>query len=421
MKARVLFFPWSAGGGAGYTGRGLAAAGRLGDGFVCAFGPSAVAQMVAEAGYPIVGLPGPEKRPERVPAFLPFANVERVYAVAARYYRTPVVTAHLRRDLAAIDEFRPDIVVTDMQPTAVLAARIRGLPVLSLADTDFLSSNPLAWMPWSAAAPSVLLPHPEALPVLNEVAAEHGLAPVGHVSELLWGDRVLVPSAPEVEPPVPPPAGHAEAVYVGPLYWDPPGAPYQPVRRSGTRHVYVSLGSGAMIGERALREVLAALDRPGVTVFLSAGMRPAAWMREFGNVEVGGFTGITGPIRWADLVFSHGGYSTVIAALAHGRPQLVLPSMSEQEANGRAFLAAHGAGLVARTSQADPVTGALVHQHRHGAETTDPVTPAAALARTVDEAFAEERLAHRAAYAQAALAREQAAADLPELFRSILG
>lgn len=59
MTIRTLFFPWSAGGGAGYTGRGLAAADRLDDRFTVAFGPSAVTRMVAEAGYPVVGTPSP--------------------------------------------------------------------------------------------------------------------------------------------------------------------------------------------------------------------------------------------------------------------------------------------------------------------------------------------------------------------------
>lgn len=101
--------------------------------------------------------------------------MERVYAVTARYYRTGVLTEHLRRDLAAIDAYRPDIVVTDMQPTAVLAARLRGLPVVSLADTDFLYDEPCPWMPWNTASPTKLLPHPDALTALSELAVGQGL------------------------------------------------------------------------------------------------------------------------------------------------------------------------------------------------------------------------------------------------------
>jgi len=420
VTIRTLFFPWSAGGGAGYTGRGLAAADRLDNRFECAFGPSAVVRMVDEAGRRLVGTPSPGGPPERVPAFLPFTDVERVYAVAAGYYRRKVVAEHLRRDLAAIDEYRPDIVVTDMQPTAVLAARLRGLPVVSLADTDFLWSTPHPWMPWNTAAPTKLLPHPDALRVLNELAVEHGLAPVGHVGELLWGDRTVVPSSPEVEPTPPAPAGHRAADYVGPLYWDPPGPPYEPVRREGTHHIYVTIGSGGMVTERALREVLVALDRPDFTVFVSAGFATADWVRRQHNVQVGGFTGVTGPIGWADLVLSHGGYSSVLATLEQGKPQVVLPFMSEQEANGRYFVARHSAGLVARTTEVDPATGSITYVNRHAGATDDPVVPAADLARTVDEVLGDDRIAKGAGYAREALARDRAGGNLSEIFASVV-
>ncbi|MFK4100741.1 glycosyltransferase [Streptomyces sp. NPDC019531] len=420
MTIRTLFFPWSAGGGAGYTGRGLAAADRLDGRFECAFGPSAVARIVAEAGRPLVGVPSPGGPPGRVPAFLPFTDVERVWSVAGGYYRRKVAEADLRRDLAAIDAYRPHIVVTDMQPTAVLAARLRGLPVVSLADTDFLLSSPHPWMPWNTAAPTKLLPHPDALCVLNELAVVHGLAPVDHARELLWGERTVVPSSPEVEPEASAPAGRQEAAYVGPMYWDPPGPPYEPVRREGTRHVYVTIGSGGMVTERALREVLAALDRPDFTVFLSAGFAVADWVREHRNVQLGGFTGITGPIGWADLVLSHGGYSTVLASLEQGKPQVVLPFMSEQEANGRYFVAEHGAGLVARTTEVDPVDGTITYVNRHGGVTDDPVVPAVDIARTVDEIFADGAFAERAGYAQKVLARDRARGDLSEIFASVV-
>ncbi|MFD7068332.1 glycosyltransferase [Streptomyces sp. NPDC059913] len=420
MTIRVLFFPWSAGGGAGYTGRGLAAADRLDSRFTCAFGPSSVTRMVAEAGRPIVGTPSPGGAPQRVPPFLPFTDVERVYAVAAGYYRKKVVAEHLRRDLDAVDAYRPDIVVTDMQPTAVLAARLRGVPVVSLADTDFLWSTPNPWMPWNTADPAKLLPYPDSLRVISEVAVEHGLDPVDGVGDLLWGERTVVPSSPEVEPAPPPPAGRAAVDHVGPLYWDPPGPAFAPNRREGTRHVYVTIGSGGMVTERALREVLAALDRPDFTVFLSAGFHVPDWVRAHRNVQTGGFTGITGPIGWADLVLSHGGYSTVLASLEQGKPQLVLPFMSEQEANGLSFVAGQGAGLVARTTEVDPVSGAITYVNRHGGATDDPVVPAADMARSVDELFDDPTYAERAGYASEALARDRANHDLSEIFASVV-
>jgi len=421
MTIRLLFFPWSAGGGSGYTGRALAAAERLDASFTCAFGPSAVSRMVAEAEFPIIGAEQPTPAPATIPPYLPFANVERVYAVAARYYRPRALAEHLRRDLAAIDEFGPDAVVTDMQPTAVLAARIRGLPVVSFADTDFLDPAPNAWMPWSAVEPNSLLGHPDALEPLNNLAVAHGLPPVGSVTELLWGELTIVPSSPSLEPPPQPPPGRRAPVYIGPLYWDPPGPPYQPRVIPGTHRVYVSIGSGGMVTETAMRQLFAALDRPDVSVFVSAGFRPPDWLHGLDRVEVGGFTGITGPIQWADLVINHGGYSTVLASLLHGRPQLVLPFMSEQEANGRAFVVAQGAGQVVRTTEVTP-PNVVRYLNRHGDATDDPVVPAATLAACLNEVLADGGGARAAAERVGTkLARQRETADLSTLLRSVLG
>jgi UDP:flavonoid glycosyltransferase YjiC (YdhE family) len=419
VTPKALFFPWSAGGGAGYTGRALAAAALLDGEFACAFGPSAVARMVTEGGRRMIGTPVPDGAPKNVPAYLPFANVERVYAVTARYYRRSVVLDHLNRDLMAIDEYRPDVVVTDMQPTAVLAARLRGLPVVSIADTDFLATAGNPWMPWTSAEPAMLLRHPSALDTLNEVATGVGLPPVEGVHEWLWGDLTVVPSAPLVEPP-PALPGKAAPYYIGPLFWNPPGPPYRPRSTPGNRRIYISIGSGGMVADQALREVLAACDRPGLSLFVSAGFKQREWLGERENLELGGFTGITGPITWADLVINHGGYSTVLAGLLLGKAQVVLPFMSEQEANGRQFLADHGAGLVARTTEVD-ADGQISFVNRHSGPTKDPVLPAADLAQTLDEALNDPAAIPDPGYACDALTQLRAEADLAGAVRSLLG
>jgi hypothetical protein len=301
----------------------------------------------------------------------------------------------------------------------VLAARRLGLPVVSLADTDFLSAERNAWMPWSQADPAALLPHPSALEPLNRLATTNGLPELASVTELLWGDVTLVPSAAVVEPAPEPPPGRPPAVYIGPRSWDPPGPAYQPRRVAGATSVCVTIGSGSMVTERALREVLQALDRPGLAVFLSAGFSRPTWTVP-DNVEVGGLTGIAGPLDWADLVVDHGGYSTVIACLQRGIPQVILPFMSEQEANGRAFVAAHGAGLVARTTEVDPVSARVRYLNRHAGSTDDPVVPATDLALTVDEALSEPLMADGAGYARQALTQARADTDLSALFSSVL-
>jgi hypothetical protein len=96
-----------------------------------------------------------------------------------------------------------------------------------------------------------------------------------------------------------------------------------------------------------------------------------------------------------------------------------VPFMSEQEANGRAFLAEHGCGLVARTTEVAG-NGRITFVDRHGGPTAEPVVPAADLRRTVEEALADDGLTERAAYASADLARRRAETDLSALFKEAL-
>jgi UDP:flavonoid glycosyltransferase YjiC (YdhE family) len=382
----------------------------------CGFGPEALVGLVEEAGFPLVGsrerwAPSGERH-----GYLPFASLERVYAAAARYYRAEVVRAHVARDRAAIESYRPDVVVVDMQPTAAIAARSMGLPVVSLADADFLTSSPLAWMPWLSLAPDALLPYPPCVPAFNEVLDELGLDPVAWPSELLWGEVTIVPSCTELEPVGPPPPGRREVDHVGPLYWDPPaGPPRLPEDGDGLARVYLTIGSGGMITAAILERVMTALDRPGLAVFVSAGIAPPAGLASRTNLRIGGFTGLTQALRWSDVVVSHGGYSTVVAAHLHGRPQVVLPLMSEQEANGRALVERPGCGLLVRRTRADAGSGRLRFVDRSGGETEDPVPAAEEVVAAVEEVLGDEAYRERAGEMGERLSEARRSADLGEL------
>lgn len=420
---RVLFFPWGHGGGAGYTGRCLALADRLrAAGFEVAFSDCGRSSMVRAAGIRVVdtGLAS-ELDPGAVPPYLAFANVERVFSASARYYRADRFQRQLDSDVTAIRAVRPDVVVYDMSPTAAIAARAAGLPTVSLADADFLSPLPNAWMPWADVSPELLMPYPSCLPVVNAAVARAGLPPIEHFGELLQGELTLIPSIEELDPILGGPVA-GDVRYVGPLYWDPPDGPHEPFEeraRDGAPRVYVTLGSGFMCSPATLTNLLEACSGQDWQVYVSLGYADRARPPAPSNVRLGGFTGLSRPIRWADVVVSHGGYSTVTATLLMGRPSLVLPFMSEQEANGRAMVEGQGAGrLLVRTS-VDAKTRRLHFHHRSGGRTRDPTISASDLRAAVEEVLCTPAFAERAA----ALSMRLSAAghvDLPGLVRSVV-
>jgi UDP:flavonoid glycosyltransferase YjiC (YdhE family) len=415
---RALFFPWSAGGGAGYTCRCLALARRVAGEYDCAFGPEAIPSLVAGAGFPLLDWASrspPAEQPRH--DYLSFASVERVYAVAARYYRPEAVREHVLRDRAAIEAHDPSVVVLDMQPTAAIAARSLEIPVVSIADADFLSPSPVAWMPWLTFEPDALAPYPPCTPAFNEVLEELGLAPVRSPSELLWGEVTLVPSCRELEPLPPPPPSRRAATHVGPLYWDPPGvAPRLPPAPAGAARVYVTVGSGGMITTRILQRLLDALERPGLVVFASRGVSPPPGLRGSVNSRSGGFTGLTRAILWSDAVVTHGGYSSVIATIAAGRPQAVMPLMSEHEANGRQLVEEAGCGVLIRRTRADARSRRLRFLGRRTGESDSPLPRHEDVLDAVHTILEDGSWRERARAMSRRLARARAGADLLSLF-----
>jgi UDP:flavonoid glycosyltransferase YjiC (YdhE family) len=413
---RVLFFPWSAGGGAGYTCRCLALASRVASTYRCGFGPEAIPSLVDDAGFQLVGSRARWHTTAPQQDYLPFANVERVYAVTARYFRAQRIREHVERDRAAIAEYHPDLVVVDMQPTAAVAARSMGLPVLSLADADFLSPSPRAWMPWLTLAPDALIPYPSCLPAFNEVLASLALDSIDSVTELLWGDVTLVPSSAELEPVVEPPAGIRPAVHVGPLYWDPPAVmPLLPQDTEGA-HIYVTIGSGGMISERILQCVLDALSQANLSVFVSTGLGSRAGLRRATNVHYGGFTGLTNAILWSDVVVTHGGYSSVLATISLGRPQAVIPLMSEQETNGRELVEQSGCGLLIRSTRTDSDKRGLRFLNRFTGESDSAIPNHRDVVDTVSALLRDERWRERTIRMSETLLRARTRTDMLAIF-----
>ncbi|MDN3057182.1 glycosyltransferase [Streptomyces sp. SRF1] len=421
MSERVLFFPWGWGGGAAYTGRCLVLAQALAEaGDSVAFADCGISAMVREAGFPVLdSAPEAPRPPDRhpMPPYLPFADVERVFAVAATYHRIERVRQRVAADTRLIEAYRPTVVVIDMCPTAALAARAAGIPVVSLADADFITPRPNGWMPWSTVAPRDLLPHPPSLPVWDRMSRELGLGPVARAEHLLWGEVTLVSSLPDLEPVEGPPH-RGDLTYVGPMYWNPvvaAGTPTPP--ETGRPKVYVTIGSGGTVGRQALQNVLDACAGQPWSVYVSSGFAFEGDLTVPDNVVVAGFTGLDTPLTWADVVLSHGGSATVLATLEHGKPSVVMPFMSEQEMNGRQLVEATGSGVLLRTS-ATTAHGRLSFSDRYSGPSDQPCVRVGDVRQGIAEVLGDARFTERAARWGARLRERRGSADLVALAHS---
>jgi UDP:flavonoid glycosyltransferase YjiC (YdhE family) len=86
-------------------------------------------------------------------------------------------------------------------------------------------------------------------------------------------------------------------------------------------------------------------------------------------VQVERFVASEQMMRLAQVIVHHGGSGTLLGALAHGIPQLVLPYTPDQSENGEA-LATAGAGCVMNVPELSPdaVAQAACRLLRHGPE-----------------------------------------------------
>jgi MGT family glycosyltransferase len=185
------------------------------------------------------------------------------------------------------------------------------------------------------------------MPALNQARAEHGLAPVRDLGDVLNGvGRVLVCTSPSFDFAADDVPGNVR--YVGPQLdddpaaggdgtWDDPG---------GRPLVLVGLSSTVMSHEEELLQRAAdALGRLPVRGLVTTG--PAidpATIRAPANVDVRRWVRHADVLPACSAVLTHGGHGTVIKALAAGVPLVVAPLGRDQPDNAARVVHA-GAGL----------------------------------------------------------------------------
>jgi len=287
----------------------------------------------------------------------PIAQVRRVgnqvmFGPAALYARDV---------LDEIERVRPDAVAVDCLPFgAMVGAEKSGVPSAVLVHfpihgpvrgaTPFGLGLRRAAGPLGRARDRVLTALMRrafgfALEPVNAARRELGLAPLDDVLEqLLKLPRALVLTSREFY--FVPDGLPAHVRYVGPQLDDPEwlGAwDASSLPQSQDQLVVASLGSTYQRQEKALAAILSALETLPVRGLVSYGAAdpPATQPR---NVAIVASAPHAAVFPLASAVVCHGGHGTVMKALAHGAPVVVMPFGRDQKDNA-ARVEASGAGL----------------------------------------------------------------------------
>ena len=162
----------------------------------------------------------------------------------------------------------------------------------------------------------------------------------------------------------------ADRIAIRQVPWDEARTPVVVRPRTNRPLIWVTLGT-VVNGLEVLRLISAGLAALDVDVVVSLG--PDRDPGELGpvaaNVQVERFVASEQMMRLAEVIVHHGGSGTLLGALAHGIPQLVLPYTPDQSENGQA-LATAGAGCVMNVPELSPdaVAQAACRLLRHGPE-----------------------------------------------------
>jgi len=354
----ALFFPSYLGSGFGHVSRCLALAQELRNrGWRTHFALAGVhAGRVRQAGH-VVHEPRYPFRPRTEaddgPVFTLFDSMN--FQLARDRFSSPrIVRASVREAQRWLKRVQPDVLVGDTWPLTGIVGRLAGLPVVQIVKSVVHPAAPrLIW--WQEPPAGLVSPDPR--PVFNPVLRRYGLPDIRRAEDLLFGDLLLLPGIPELDP-LPEDAAR-RSHYVGALTMShaaaaaPPA--WWPELDAARPLVYVTIGGGAgPVGGRdffvTVSQALAETGWQGI-VSTSAKFSPSELPPPPPNVRLEAWVPGPAVIARADAVLFHGGYGTTMELVRYGTPGVVLPFHSEQEANGRRLEASGAARVLLPSSE----------------------------------------------------------------------
>ena len=245
---------------------------------------------------------------------------------------------------------RPDLIVADFAPTAILAARGMGLRSASVGNGFYSPPPGRPLPPLHQQAPAARLAASEAR-VLRTANALLGERPFEHAVDLLLGDLLLLCTWPELDHYARPEADAAH--WFGPNFLPDVGGAVPQWPADAERKVFAYLKAAHPSHAAVLRalveegchtlvympEVAGGAAPPVVSPLLHYAPGPVAMSRALAEV---------------DLCVSHAGEGALAQSLLAGVPLLMLPSHTEQSMTAsRVALSGAGQNAAAMTPTSD--------------------------------------------------------------------
>jgi UDP:flavonoid glycosyltransferase YjiC (YdhE family) len=324
-----VVFAWELGTFLGHVERDLAVAQRLrelgADVHFLVASLDTAEKILAPAGFPFI--PSPMlRRPSRRPK-TPINFSELL--LDAGYDDADAVRAAMRAWLELWKLLSPDVIVNDFAPTALLSARIAGIPTVAMGPgfTVPPARDPMPAFREHSLETDLRAADQKALAAINQVAASFGRPAFESMGALFENSRAQITSFPELDPFGP----RIDAQYVGPV--SAKGRFRREKWRSGRQARVFAYLQPTIVG---LEAILAALRQPAIeTICVIPGAKEPLVKRSQ-NERLRIFTEpleLDELLRGANAVVSYGSAGLVSSALQAGAPLLLFPKFLEQYMN----------------------------------------------------------------------------------------
>lgn len=326
-----LLIGWELGGGLGHAGRlkplaaGLAARGHG----VTMWLADLVQTRRLLADLPVPQLQAPVWTHRTVGVPSPQVSLAEIL-LGCGYLQADHLQALVQGWLSALAVSAAEALLVDYAPTALIAARIAGVPAASIGMGFWLppAQVPIpAYRDWEPLAPGrVGHAEQQVLANVNAVLTRHGAEPLDALWRLFRGDLPLLCSWPEIDHY--PRAPDEPLEWLGPNFLPDAGqAPQWPAGEGRPVFAYLKAGHPDHAA------VLTALAARGCRVLcylpeVNAGMQPPVVSDRIRYAS--GPVDLTQAFAEAALVVCHAGQATVVQALLAGVPLLLLPMQAEQ-------------------------------------------------------------------------------------------
>jgi UDP:flavonoid glycosyltransferase YjiC (YdhE family) len=275
------------------------------------------------------------------------------------YLDPPGLTAMIKAWVNLISVIKPDMIIADHAPTALIAAKMLGISCATLGAGFFLppSTTPLPNMrPWlNVTAEHLMQSEQRVLKTINTALASLSKPPLDRLYEIFEGSRHFLTTFPELDPY---PTRDPDQ-YCGPILTSTGGAvPEWPNGRGPKVFAYLKPQY------RQIEEVLGALNalQCRTAAFIGGlSTQPPAKMQS-NTISISHMPyDMRRAATECDFGVCHAGHGTTCELLLHGKPLLMLPIQLEQYLTAKR-VSDSGAGVFVDQENPDRDFKSAVHQ-----------------------------------------------------------